>query len=113
MKKLLTALILSVSLLTTPAVVTGCKSPPQTIAYNTLFSTLTAVNAAENSYVDLRVTGVIDGSKDLEVMELSRKFHTAMADAIEIAQNNLDVKTPTDVANLAVELIALIRKASQ
>lgn len=106
-------LFLAVLLLAMPLAPMGwtgmtCTSSQQRVTYNTLYSTGLAVNNAYAAYNDAVVGGhaIFSTSVALKYNE----FQTAFNLAITAAQNNAQAITPQNVADLANQVLALVKQ---
>lgn len=111
MKKLLNLLLLSCALLSLPVAsvtLTSCTATQQRIAYNSLYSTGVAVNAAYAGYNDAVVQGKASFSPN--VAKSYNDFQAAFLVAVTAAQNNPKAVAPQNVVDLANAVYAAIQQ---
>lgn len=89
----------------------GCKSSPQTVAYKSLYSVETSVNAAHDSYLDLVVRGAVKTNDVPQVARAYDRFQAGMQGALSAAQFNYTNPAPAAVAQLATDVLNAILKA--
>lgn len=108
MKKLLNIIVLSLSLASFP-LVTGmtCSQSQQRVTYNTLYSVISAVNAAYSAYNDQVVAGKAAFSPN--VAKIYNDFQSAAVVAINSAQT-LQAPAPQNLVDLANSLYAAINQ---
>lgn len=91
--------------------VIGCQSPTANTQFKTISAAETSVNAAYSAYVDLVVTGKIPTNSVPQVASAFNSFQSAAHVAIVNHGLNLTNAPPEGLANLAANIIILIRTA--
>lgn len=116
MKKLTTSILLGCALITAPLTVpilttviltTGCKAPQQVVAYKSLASLQVAVTQASNAFVAAVRAGKVPPEQVAKAIDASAKFNAAYNAAIEIAKTS-DTPAPQAVADAASTFLNLV-----
>lgn len=89
----------------------GCTTTKEN-AYKTLSITASTVDTAMKAYADARVLGKVDDATHAKVTDVKRRYEQAFVAAVSAAQANLENPTPTDVAQIAAELVSIINAAT-
>ena len=93
---------------------TGCQSPPQRVAYNTLATTKALVEGAMRSAADLLVAGQIPESKWNEIAQVyDYEFTPAFQTAVTLAREDYNAITPARVEVLANQIINTVAAIAQ
>lgn len=111
MKKLFLILRISLGCLAGAAIVTvpsGCKTPPQAIVYNSLYSIEQSTTSAYDAYLDLVIAGKAKQSGVPSVSQAYNRFQVGMQTAITAAQFNWQAPAPADVTALATQVLNAI-----
>ena len=114
MKKLLTSVVLALSLLTLPVVSTGCRTQlsAQQIALKSLESTWQAVHAARQVYAEAYQAGLVDAETHARALRADAQFRAAFDAALDSAGLDWSEATPANVAIAAGSLLEIIRIAT-
>lgn len=112
MKRLLLAFLL-LAMPLAPVGWTGmtCSKPQQRVTYNTLYSTALAVNSSYSAYNDAVVRG--QATFSASVAKSYNDFQAAFNVALNAAQANAQAITPQNVADLANQVLGLIKQFSK
>lgn len=116
MRKLITILILAVSITTAPIITTGCRTPSsQKIAVNTLYSLHKTADVAMDSYLDLIVQNKITTNNLGRVLKAYDDFQVTYRLAVVIVIGDTNATAPATVlaaaSNLAKEISAAKKEA--
>ena len=95
------------------AVILGCKSTPQTIAYNTLYSVEKATTAAYDGYVDLVIKGKTTSLYVPSVSKAYDHFQASMFVALDAVQFNTNALAPSSLVIESDDLINLIKTVTK
>jgi len=94
-------------------VVVGCKSTPQTIAYNTLYSVEKATTAAYDGYVDLVIKGKTTTLYVPTVSKAYDHFQASFLIALDAVQFNTNSLSPASLTVESQDLINLIHTVTK
>lgn len=105
MKKLLLFALCSL-LLIAPALMAGCAGTPKAVAYKTLKAVGDSVDVAMEAYADAVVAGEISLESQAHIKKLHDQYRTAFSKAVIAAGFNDETAAPSEVVELASELVS-------
>ena len=111
--KYFTLLLLSLALLATPAVFTGCGTTPQTTearVFNSFRTTYNTARSAYEGYLVLVVQGKVSKADERRADESWNTFRASFELALSAASSNWNAQTPEHLQKLANDFILLISK---
>lgn len=109
-KILLLLLCLLCPLLILPSGCSTNKPTAEAVAYQTLKTTWSAVDAAMQVYGVAIRAGKVSASDEIKIDAAHEKFRLAFISAAKIAKQDWSQITPDNVASLQAELLQLIAK---
>lgn len=112
MKKYLTAVLLSLSLVSIPVLNTGCEflkgTSTNRVVYNTLYTVGNGVNSGYSAYLDQVVRG--QAVYSVNVAKAYNEFQAAYSAAVITASQNLNALAPQNVIDLANAFYAAVKQ---
>jgi hypothetical protein len=102
-------IMLGCMLLSTPAITTGCKTPAQTVAYNSLRGVAVTVDNAMRAYADTVVAGRVSDADQQKIRSAYENYQHAMVVAVTASRLDYASPAPADLSAIATELINLIK----
>ncbi len=91
-------------------VVLGCKSTPQTITYNSIYSVEKATTGAYDGYVDAVISGSVSTNGLPRVSRAYNKFQASVAVALDACQFNTNALAPDSLLTESGDVINLINQ---
>jgi uncharacterized membrane protein len=90
----------------------SCRSARE-VSYKTLATTAHAVDVAMQAYADARVAGKVDDETHAKVSDIKRRYEKAFLAAATAAQVNLESPTPTELIDIAAQLLEVLNAATK
>jgi hypothetical protein len=108
MRNWIAILMLGCAVVTAPVTMTGCKTPPQVTAYNSMRGVAVTVDNAMRAYADLVVSGQVSDGDQARVKRAYEAYQRSMVVAITAARLDYSSPAPEDLKLIASELIDMI-----
>lgn len=90
------------------ALVTGCNTSQQKVAYNTIYSVEKGVTASYDGYLDTVITGATPTNSVPTVSKAYNHFQGSVALALDAVQFNTNALAPTSLIQESTDVISLI-----
>ena len=104
----------AIALLAALVMLTGCKTPPERVVYNTLATTKTLVEGSMRTAADLLVAGKLKEAKWDEIAAVyDYEFTPAFQTAVTLAREDYNAITPARVEVLANQIINTVAAIAQ